>query len=258
MKLSRFCVAICVFVLALAFAGAAKAQDFKGFYAGGYLGASIAHSDAATTVAFSPTGYFASTSPPAIAKAGVQKMSPTGITGGGLGGYNFQAGKLVVGFEVDFGAMKLSDSKSTTATYPCCAPTTFTVAQSVKTDWLFTARPRLGFASGHWMVYGTGGLALTNLNYQEVFTDTFATGHENGGVKQTRTGFAAGGGAEYALGRIILRGEYLYAGFGRVSATSTNFTALFNQQQVAFPTNVFTHTANLHSNIVRVGVSFRF
>jgi outer membrane immunogenic protein len=243
-------------VMGLAFAGAAKADDFKGFYVGGNLGASIARANAATTTVFSPTGYFATTSVPAIATAGVQKIRPTGFMGGGQVGYNFQAGSIVLGFEVDFGAMKLNDSRSTTATYPCCAPTTFTVNQSVKTDWLFTARPRLGFVSGRWMLYGTGGLALTNLNYQEVFTDTFATAHENGGVKETRTGWTAGGGVEYELDHIILRGEYLYSGFGRVSATSTNFTAF--SPPIAFPTNVFTHTTNLHSHIIRAGISFRF
>src|SRR5262249_44542095 len=153
-------------------------------------------------------------------------------------------------------AMKLDDSKSTTATYPCCAPTNFTVKQTVKTDWLFTARPRFGFVAGHWLVFGTGGVALTNLNYQALFTDTFATAHENGGGKGTRTGWAAGGGAEYQHGHFMLRGEYLYADFGSVSATSTNLTAF--TPPIAFPTNVFTHKSDLTSHIVRMGLSFRF
>lgn len=247
----------CVVTIVLLAGVTAKADDFKGFYGGGYVGGAFNKSDAKTTTIFSPTGYFAISSPPAIAPVGAQKPNASGFTGGGQAGYNFQTGNVVLGFEFDFGSMSVSGSKTGTDVYPCCSPTTFTVKQTVKTDWLLTARPRLGFVAGRWLFYGTVGLAATNINYQEVFTDTFATAHENGGVKRTQKGWTAGGGVEYLAGEHwTVKGEYLYADVGTVRATSTNLTAF--SPPIPFPTNTFTHTTDLRMNLMRFGFNYRF
>lgn len=256
MKLNKFFVLTCLLVVALV-SGAAAQTNWKGLYVGGNVGAAWDSSDAHTFPVFSPTGYFATTSPGAIAVAGTQHLDATGVTGGGQLGYNFQHGSWVIGVEADFGAMDLSDARSSTGTYPCCAPTGFTVRQSLRTSWLFTARPRLGYAAGKFLLYGTGGLALTNINYQSVFTDTFATAHENGGVAQNQTGWVAGGGVEYQVAdHWSFKGEFLHADFGNVFNHSTNLTAF--SPPIAFPTNVFTHTADLSGNVARFGVNYRF
>ncbi|GAB3347486.1 outer membrane protein [Lysobacter tyrosinilyticus] len=52
------------------------------------------------------------------------------------------------------------------------------------------------------------------------------------------------------------KAEYLYADFGKVSGTSTNLTAFTPSQN--FPSNVFTHTADLRLNVFRVGLNYRF
>jgi outer membrane immunogenic protein len=244
----------------LTFAMGVSAQtDWRGFYAGGNVGDTAGRSTADTSTVFSSTGYFATTSPPAINIAGRQNLTPNGFTGGGQAGYNAQSGKIVYGVEADFGAMRLRQSQSSTATYPCCSPTAFTVTQSMKTNWLFTARPRVGYTTGHALLYATGGLAVTDLNYQAVFTDTFATARENGGVKKNKTGWTGGAGVEYQLANKkhwSVKGEYLYANFGRVTTTSTNLTAF--TPPIAFPQNPFTHSAALHAHIIRGGVNYRW
>ncbi len=246
-----------VLVLAAASFGQ-SGQSWKGFYVGANVGGVKSNSDAFTYTAFSPTGYFATTSIPAIAAVGApQRLDPSGFTGGGQFGYNFQGGHWVLGFEADFGGMSLDSTKTGSATYPCCAPTAFTVTQSVNTSWLITARPRLGITHGPVMLYGTGGLAVTNVNYQAVFTDTFATAHENGGVKELRTGFTGGGGVEFQVGRRwSVKGEYLYANFGQVATTSTNLTAF--TPAIPFPTNIFVHKDDLSANMFRFGFNYRF
>jgi outer membrane immunogenic protein len=237
----------------------AQTADWKGFYVGGNAGGVKGSTDAFTSTVFSPTGYFALSSVPAIAAVGKQKLSPRGFTGGGQVGYNFQTGHLVLGVETDFGAMHVNDDFVGSATYPCCAPTNFTVKQSISTDWLWTTRPRVGVAGGPVLVYGTVGVALTNLNYQALFIDTFATAHENAGVDEIRTGWIAGGGVEFKIGsgsHWSIKGEYLLADFGQVKTTSTNLTAF--TPAVAFPTNVFTHQADLQQHIFRTGFNYRF
>jgi outer membrane immunogenic protein len=255
--MNRFLAGVCVLALALCAATPAVAGDFKGFYVGGIVGGASSNSDAHTFTAFSPTGYFATTSPGAISIAGTQKLSGNGFTGGGEAGYNFQSNSFVFGLETDIGAMHLNQSKSSTGTYPCCAPTGFTVTQSMKTSWLYTLRPRIGYTGGPVLVYGTGGLAVTNLNYQSLFTDTFATAHEAGGVKSNQMGWVAGGGLEYKTGKHwSIKGEYLYGDFGSVRQIGTDLTAF--TPPIAFPTNPFTHTADLTSNIYRFGFNYRF
>ncbi|HTC92792.1 MAG TPA: outer membrane beta-barrel protein [Terriglobales bacterium] len=255
--MSRPLAVIFVLIFALVAMGTAQSGNFTGFYVGVNLGGASGTSDAKTTTIFSPTGYFAMTSPGAIAIAGRQQLTPTSFTGGGQAGFNFQISHIVLGAEADFGHMQLSQSMQKSGTYPCCAPTGFTVTQSVRTDWLFTARPRLGVAFGPVMFYGTGGLAVTDFNYKARFDDTFATATENGGVNENRTGWIAGGGAEFRIThRWSVKGEFLRADFGGVRNTSTNLMAF--SPPIAYPTNVWTHRANLTTNIGRVGINFHF
>jgi outer membrane immunogenic protein len=70
--------------------------------------------------------------------------SPTGIhasrfTGGAQGGYNYQMGRWLVSVEADIEYFRAAGS-----TGAATAPGTFNLNSSVSTDWLFTARPRLG------------------------------------------------------------------------------------------------------------------
>jgi outer membrane immunogenic protein len=50
--------------------------------------------------------------------------------------------------------------------------------------------------------------------------------------------------------------EYLRLDFGSIFGSSTSLTAFV--PPIAFPANVFTHSVNLRSDIVRVGLNYRF
>src|SRR5258707_5088145 len=256
--MSKFSVVLCAMILAAATGVSAQTADWKGFYVGGNAGGVKGSSDSYTSCVYSPTGYLAMSSVRAIAAVGKQKLSPRGFTGGGQVGYNFQRNHWVFGFETDFGVMHVSDNFSGTATYPCCAPTAFTVKQTLSTDWLWTARPRLGFGGGPVLVYGTGGVAMTNYNYTSVFNDTFATAHENAAISEIRTGWVAGGGVEFKVGkgdRWSLRGEDMLADFGVTQTTSTHLTAF--TPPISFPTNIFSHQTDLQQHIFRTGFNYQ-
>ncbi|HEY6306494.1 MAG TPA: outer membrane beta-barrel protein [Candidatus Angelobacter sp.] len=255
--MNRLLGGACAVVFALLIAAPAHAGDFKGPYVGLTIGGVANTSNASTSTVFSPTGYFATTSVPAIAATGAQKLNPDGFTFGGQFGFNLQHHAFVVGVEADLGSMNVSAQKSATATYPCCAPTAFTVTQFVGTSWLFTLRPRVGFTAGPVLIYGTGGLAVTSVDYSSLFTDTFATAHEAVDKSSTQNGWVAGFGAEFKVKHHwSVKGEYLHTNFGSQSNTATDLTAF--TPPIAFPTNVFTHTANLTGNIYRFGFNYRF
>jgi len=230
--------------------------NWTGFYVGVNAGGAWNTSNATTATVFSPTGYFALTSVPAIAIAGNQNINRSGFTGGLTAGYNWQASNWVVGIESDFNYFGVKGSTSATALYPCCAPSIFTVNSSVSSDWLFTLRGRAGvLVTPALLLYGTGGLAVANVKANYLFTDTFAAANESASISNTRYGWTAGFGGEYALmNGWSIKAEYLYVDLGRASVTSTNLATGLG----TFPTNVYTHTIDLRSNIGRVGVNYKF
>jgi outer membrane immunogenic protein len=250
-------------ILALAFAAPATAAladagDWVGPYVGINLGYGFGASQSRTTTTFSSTGYFASTSVPAINTVGNIHLSPDGFIAGGQTGYNVAiAPNWVLGLEADFEANSLSDKESASGTYPCCAPSSFAVGSKIDTSWLFTLRPVLGYAWDSWMLYGTGGLALHDQKASFVFTDNFANATASGGFSTTKGTYAVGGGVQ---GKIDTnwswRVEYLYLDYGHMGGTSHNLMAF--SPAVAFPQNPFTQTASFTGNAIRFAVNYRF
>jgi outer membrane immunogenic protein len=216
-------------------------------------------SNETTSTVFSPTGYFAATSVTDVNGAGAQSANTKGFTGGLQGGFNWQSGALVAGIELDFDYFGQKGSSTTTAGYSGFAPATFTINSSVKTDWLFTARPRLGVATSNWLLYGTGGLAVTKLKADWTFTDNCCVvplgATESASASATKTGFIIGAGVETALpGKLSFGVEFLRVKFGSISATSNNLKYL----GTPIPASVFSHSADLTSNIVRVRLNKLF
>lgn len=232
-----------------------SSDDWTGFYLGGHAGITLGRTGVNTSTIFSPNGYFDPTSPAAINAAGARTVESNGFNGGGQAGYNKQFGRFVVGAEADFGVARINKEIVSGDEYPCCT-SSFEIAQSVKTNWMFTARPRVGVTAGPALLYATGGLAMTDVEYNAVFTDNDSDAFETASFKKTRTGYAAGGGVEVKVSDgWSAKVEYLYADFGRVSGTSNNLTVDGNDP---VPENVFTHSARVKSHNFRFGMNYRF
>ena len=149
-------------------------------YVGAHVGVGWTEAQTSTSTVYSTTGYFAQTSVPAIAASGVQQIKPRGIDVGLDAGYDWHLPGFMVGVAGDVSIFNGYKTVSTTTPYPCCAPTTFTINQSVKTNWLATARVRAGVDFSGTSIYVTGGWAGLQARYSALFTDTFATAHEFG------------------------------------------------------------------------------
>ena len=236
----------------------APIYNWTGFYVGLNAGGAWNESNLTTRTLDPPLGYFAASSPPAIALVGNQNINRSGFTGGVTGGYNWQVNNAVIGIEADFNYFGVRGSATGTAVYPCCVGTTFTVNSSVSTDWLATVRGRAGFlVTPALLFYGTGGLAVADVRANYRFTDTFAAANESASISSTRYGWTAGVGGEYALmNGWSIKAEYLYVDLGRASTTSNNLTIAAGL--VPVPLQTWTHTVNLTSNIGRVGINYKF
>jgi outer membrane immunogenic protein len=142
-----------------------------------------------------------------------------GLVGGTLG-YNWQVNQIVFGVEGDLDASWIKGS-GTCAGLSC----------QTKNTWLGTVRGRLGYAVDRFMPYVTGGLAVGDIN-------NTITGI--GSANETKAGWTAGGGLEYAInGPWSVKAEYLYVDLGRGGAIGGS-------------------NAKFQTNIVRAGLNYRF
>lgn len=175
-------------------------------------------------------------------------FEPSGFTGGGQLGCNYQTGNFVFGLEGDVDYLGLRSSRTVTAPFP--GGGTFTITDSTSTDWMATVRPRVGYAINNWLFYATGGLAVTQLRFNTTYADVFGTS-ENASLSDTRYGWTAGAGVEVAIGGgpWSAKFEYLHADFGTASVTGT-FVGVAN--------TFGAHSVDLKTDIVRAGLNYRF
>ena len=267
-KFSFLGTALLVAIFCTASVFAQDSDEWTGFNVGGYVGVVNSRTNANTSTIFSEDGYFFQSDVPAINSAGARRFNSNGFTGGAQFGYTKQFGRLVIGAEADFGAQRVDAENSVTANYPESSAS-FTIDQAVKSDWLFTARPKIGVAAGKALIYGTGGLAVTNLKYGGIFTDTDSDAFETAEFDTTRAGYTVGGGLEVKVAKNwSVKGEYLYSDFGRKTITSNtlntdeeiiaNLAPTVSAELINYPENTFTHSAKLKTHSVRFGVNYRF
>jgi opacity protein-like surface antigen len=230
--------------------------NWTGFYIGGTMGVASGSFDPTTATTLTHAYFPNSAVVAAVNSAGAQNIKPANAASGATAGYNWQSGNIVFGVEADIQAIRLSGGGAPAAIlYPGFAPIRFAVASAASANWLFTARPRIGWTYDSWLVYGTAGAAVTNLNAQFTFADDFGAS-ESGILSSTRLGYAVGGGIEAGLwDRWSAKLEYLYVHFNPVSVTSTN---LILYPGFPLPGQPFTHSADLSANIVRIGLNYQF
>ncbi|MFL6836667.1 MAG: carbohydrate porin [Bradyrhizobium sp.] len=187
--------------------------DWTGFYIGGHTGYSRGSSSAVL-------------SDPVVASS---SNSFSGVIGGVQAGYNvrFSSG-LLLGVEADltFPSYVISNSIVSSLASPRSD-----VAE--QWDYVGTARGRIGYTTGPWLAYATGGFAFAG----ERFVNTPAVGSEEKEI-HVRLGWAAGAGLEYAFApHWSARLEYLYGQFGRAdirfpSGTRYNSTLDFQSVRI--------------------------
>jgi outer membrane immunogenic protein len=141
-----------------------------------------------------------------------------GFMAGVQAGFNFTADKLVLGVEAD---VMLTGINAKSYTY------TFTQ------KWLASGRLRLGYQLNSILLYGTGGIAGSTMNFS------------NFGLSESTNlgGWVAGAGAEmFVTQNISVRGEYLYYSLGQAQFMTLSGPVL----------------ATTTTNIVRAGVNYKF
>ena len=155
-----------------------------------------------------------------------------GAIGGVDVGYNYQMQALVIGAEADVAAASAGGNILESDNY---------YAAKSRLDGLGTVRARLGYALDRALIYTTGGLAFGDVSDRSGWLTSSAY---NTSANVWKTGWALGGGLEYALtSNWTLRAEGLYVSLAKQ----------VNDDYRGYG-NAFSQTAELG----RLGLNYKF
>jgi outer membrane immunogenic protein len=188
-----------------------------------------------------------------------------GFTGGGQVGYNYQftpGSGVVIGIEADAQYLDFGRNRNNALLSGPLAPGYYvTDPRGLSSlDFFGTVRGRLGYAFDRVLVYGTGGFAYGSGSSDRSFGG-YATNDS------FRTGYAVGGGIEYALPTDS------FLNFFRSSAVTLKVEGLYvnldrnTRNQGAFVINSATNFPVAYNNIgrrddefavVRAGLNYKF
>ncbi|RYE44307.1 MAG: porin family protein [Hyphomicrobiales bacterium] len=230
---------------------AASAHDWSGFYLGvfGSVAAGQANIDG-TIYNDGPAGH----GPELLAEVNALNDFPFTDTMAGYGiqaGYNVQLDNIMLGIQADLGALNLNGSAEASGSV---LGVNFVVRNSFNADWLLTLRPRVGLrASDNLLIYASGGLALSSIEFSHEYLSNFAGVITEGfSESYVRAGWVVGAGIEYALDENwSLGAEYLYTDLGSISET----------RRVTYGAPIdtlFENELDLSAHALRTSVNYRF
>lgn len=196
------------------------AYDWSGFYIGGNAGYAWSNASAGATVG-------------GLSLDATQDLN--GAAGGIQGGYNWQYGIGLLGVEADF------QVTSQEANFAYAAPGV-TANGFNRLPWFATVRGRAGIAIDQWLIYGTGGLAFTQMK---------TTGSATLGgtpvvidMSEPQAGWVLGGGIETALWASNWTAKIEYLHFSSIDFTTPLVGA--------------TTRSSATNDVFRLGVNYRF
>jgi outer membrane immunogenic protein len=223
---------------------------WTGVYIGGQIGGAWGGDnffytgfDPLTGLAFNPSAF----------------VSPSGVIGGAHVGANYQIDKPGAGFVLGLEGSVDGTSLHSTGAASLGALGGGSVSASTNTDIQGSIRGRFGIAWDRLLLYGTGGVAFGGFN------TSYSTTGNNGGApffasnsfSNTRTGWTAGGGLDYAItNNWSVFAEYRYTSFGTVENNGLAATAFATVPRLTG--GVLNSTRTLNQNQVQVGFSYKF
>ena len=214
--------------------------------------------------------------------AGTGRGNSGGFTGGGQIGYNVQltpGSGVVIGIEADAAYTDLNRRSASAATivgfpgFPGVNDVELSSATRSELSFLGTVRGRIGYAFDRFLVYGTGGFAYGQAQYSSVLNigntlggvTTFPTASITGGFDDFLTGYAYGGGIEYALptdnflnffksSAVTLKVEYLHFDLG-----TRNVVGFYDIIPASgTPVAATVSRVRTEGDIVRAGINYKF
>ena len=228
--------------------------NWNGFYVGAYAGAAWMDQANSSDPCQIPSIFGACTigvnGNYTLAPNALYDMSPSFI-GGGRVGFNWQPTPYTLfGLENDIGYLQLKGSATID---PAPGGLNDVVAHTTLGNWYDAFTARLGAVDGHAMFYVKGGGVA--VKYNTGITDNIGV-TLNTNTSKTLTGWAAGGGIEYAIDmHWSVRAEYLVLGVAR-DVTDCGNRVVGGVPDTSAPFCSLTHTPDVQT--ITLGLNYRF
>lgn len=235
---------------------------WSGFYVGVNAGYAFSENDTIRTRGINAGGVNLQTNVNNFLRPPSVRLPSEGFAAGGQIGANYQftpGSGVVIGGEIDAQYTDLQRTLTENRTNLAFNPNTLINTYRTELGYLGTVRARLGYAFDRVFVYGTGGFAYGDVT-QSVTFQTGAPVTYAASRSLIRTGYAYGGGIEYALptdsflnvfraSAVTLKGEYLRYDLGRRD--------LF-VRSTGGPGLGYISTFRTEGSLARAGVNYKF
>ena len=187
--------------------------------------------------------------------AAIQGFKSQGGLYGAQAGYNWQFGRAVTGFEIDFSAADIRGNSATASQEFPQAQGTLAGSRSDRVKYLGSTRGRLGWLpADNFLVYGTAGAAWERVDEgQNLSLGPPTNLNISSRIPSDRLGWVAGAGVETMLfgPNWVGRLEYLHYDFGAVAQTASRVSTA--------PNASFSDRAGRQSlDTVRAALSYKF
>lgn len=182
-------------------------------------------------------------------------LGADGWLGGAQIGYNKQRGSLVFGIEADISGTDFEGSETFTTD-----DGNFAKKHEFQLDYFGTVRGRLGYATGRFMPYITGGLAFGSTKGDLTVTYpnpafNLLGQSSNASVEEDHFGYTIGAGVEAMVGGgWSLKAEYLYVDLGEEDYRFKG--TVLGDPARPFDTDSFK--SELDFDVFRVGLNYKF
>ncbi len=178
-------------------------------------------------------------------------LNGCGLSGGFVGGFNYQIGDAVLGFEGDFswGQNKTGDHHDTTSAGD-------KIGEYYNVKWRTSLRARAGWLMNNdTLLYVTGGPSWLRGELEDILTSQKDT--------NTHVGYTVGGGLEHAVTENIhIRAEYMFSSYKTKDYGPYNCTACVDDVAGGDAVNENSSTVAHHSldaiHTFRVGLTWNF
>lgn len=177
---------------------------------------------------------------------------------GGIVGYGWTTGRLYVGVDTDFSAsfskskFQVSHPITLITTPPVAAGlySDYTLSATIESDWLATARSRLGFVlSDNFMLYATAGIAAMDVNAETSLSAQATSQSGYVRINSIRFGPTMGAGLDFRINRQFnFRAEYQYAWMGNLDITNIG----------PHVGDLMTYRYNLDQHLLRIALTSPF
>ena len=201
---------------------------WTGCYGGAHIGGATQHRDITDPIALAQDSVLGAGTTVGVTTV---SLTETGLVAGGQIGCDYQFySNLVLGVEAAVSGSTMKNS--TMVAFPASPGDTGTL--SIKTDFIPSITARFGVAVDQVLLYARGGVAWSG-DQTNVVGSIAGTPFSFQGL-DTRTGFVAGGGVDWAFwGPVSVNVEYDYFGFGHNNVFMTDsingFTGIVNTKQ---------------------------